>query len=449
MKKLILFIALLIPIGLMAQTIKIPSVKSTELVSTVTYSDGIVITVKGANNTTTRKPLYLAAYALAHPPIVIPPTGTKPVFTPPTGDYIEVTLTSGKTLDLTPYSGKKIRFKSGNYSGVYITGNKLVNIIIDATPANFDNSTVELGSGDLVEIYGLKMSNTAYRVLRFDFALNNFHLYNSTFVNCGDWALYCNNARNVSYNGTDATMNKGLKIINNTFDNFGNIQLDGELNKDNGSDYGLFKDVEIAYNTFKNSSPGNAVSIGNACNYDIHHNIVDNFNALSNIHNGVFFMQGNGKFHDNKLTNYQGNSIRMWLFSRGKTPITNEIYNNICFNTRKYGAFELQQFARNIWGDKTTFANAKVYNNTVGQMNTNKDWEGQVLDLYDLSGTVDYYNNLGFNLNTVKYQSSVTNMINNMGNTKLTESNNKYFPNKSDAVNDNLTSKHNGIGAVQ
>jgi len=171
MRKLILFIALLTAsVGSMAQTIKIPSVKSTETVSTVTYSDGIVITVKGANNTTTRKPLYLAAYALAHPPIVIPPTETKPVFTPPTGDYIEVTLTSGKTLDLTPYSGKKIRFKSGNYSGVYITGNKLVNIIVDATPANFDNSTVELGSGDLVEIYGLKMSNTAYRVLRFDFA---------------------------------------------------------------------------------------------------------------------------------------------------------------------------------------------------------------------------------------------------------------------------------------
>ncbi|RYF26544.1 MAG: hypothetical protein EOO42_01195 [Flavobacteriales bacterium] len=436
-------------------TIKIPTVKSTEVVSKVTFSDGIVITVKGANNETTRKPLYLAAYALAHPtepaPVLIPPITENPVFVLPTGTYTEVSLTSGKTLDLSIYSNQKIKLKPGNYSGIYITGNRLNNIIIDASGVVLDNSTIELGSGNLVEIYGIKMTNNKFRVLRFDFGLNNFHLYNSTFINCGDYALYCNGAKDVDYKGTDATANVGLKIINNTFDNFGNIQMEGKFDKDSNSDKGFFKNPEIAYNTFKNNPDlGSAVVFENVEGYNIHHNIVDNINASNNNHNGIFFMQGSGKFHDNKLTNYQGNSIRAWAYSRGSTPTTIEIYNNICYNTRKYGGFEVQGYERYLIAGKTVKANVKVYNNTVGKMNTSKDWDGQLLDVYGFLGKVEVYNNLGFDMNTTKWQSSVTDMINKQAEADITESTNKYFPNASDAVTDLTTfkSKINGVGAV-
>lgn len=74
--------------------------------------------------------------------------------------------------------------------------------------------------------------------------------------------------------------------------------------------------------------------------------------------------------------------IRAWAFSRGNSSSTIEIYNNIAYNSRKYGAFEIQGFDRYIIPGKTTIANAKVYNNTVGKMNTSKDWEGVILDLY-------------------------------------------------------------------
>src|SRR5690606_38703176 len=128
------------------------------------------------------------------------------------------------------------------------------------------------------------------------------------------------------------------------------------------------------HNTFINSNAGVLVFVPNVQDYDIHHNIVNNVNPSNNNHNGIFQMIGNGKFHNNKLTNFQGNAIRAWVFSRGTSPSTIEIYNNITYNTRKYGAFEIQGFDRYIISGKTTFVNAKVYNNTAGKMNVSKDW---------------------------------------------------------------------------
>src|SRR5699024_603657 len=116
------------------------------------------------------------------------------------------------------------------------------------------------------------------------------------------------------------------------------------------------------------------------------------------------------------------------------------------YNTRKYGAFEIQGFDRYQVSGKTTFVNAKVYNNTIGKMNTSRDWEGGILDLYNYGGTLEYYNNLGFELHQSK---TITNMINNMSDTKINESNNKYFGSASEAVSNtsDFRSKHSGIGS--
>jgi opacity protein-like surface antigen len=80
-------------------------------------------------------------------------------------------------------------------------------------------------------------------------------------------------------------------------------------------------------------------------------------------------------------------------------------------------------------------------------MNTSKDWEGGVLDLYNYGGTLEYYNNLGFDL---KLSKQFTDMINNMSNTKIIKNtNNKYFESASEAVVDleSFASKYSGIGA--
>lgn len=364
----------------------------------------------------------------------------------------------GKSLDLTTI--KLIKVKEGTYKTItvlniagtvdqpiFIKNNGQVNISESLITDNISNLQIT-GDNTSGITYGFSFNNIGYRAISLHGKMNGLTLKNMSFKNVNDYTISgdSGNDGNLKYNGTAATRTEGFKILNCLFDNVGQISFGGTLNKDAGEDSGFFKDVEIAYNTFQNSNAGTLCSFSNVQDYNIHHNVVNNVNPSNNNHNGIFLMQGNGKFHDNKLTNYQGNSIRMWLYSRG-TPATNEIYNNICFNTRKYGAFELQAYDRNMYSGKTTYANAKVYNNTVGQMSTSKDWEGQVLDLYNTGGTLEFYNNLGFNL----YSSTktITNMINNMGDTKITKEENNKYTSQASAVGDltSFGSLFTGIGA--
>jgi hypothetical protein len=366
----------------------------------------------------------------------------------------------GNTLNIR--SNSFIRIKAGNYKGitiknilastdkpVYIKNAGQVNIAESISTENITNVIID-GDNTAGLTYGFQFSDIAYRAITLNGKMTGVVLKSMSFKNVSDYVISGDksNGEGFPYDGTAATRTEGFKILNCLFDNTGPITFGGNLNKDNSEDTGFFKDVEIAHNTFQNSDAGGLVSFTNVQDYDVHHNIINNVNTNSNIHNGIFAMQGNGKFHDNKLTNYQGNAIRMWLYSRGSTPATNEIYNNICYNTRKYSGFELQGFARNLYPGKTTFANAKVYNNTVGHMNTSKDWEGQLLDLYNFGGTLQYYNNLGYDLRT--QGSSITNMINNMSDTKITvESNNRYLPLQQNAVSDltGFVSLFSGLGA--
>lgn len=299
--------------------------------------------------------------------------------------------------------------------------------------------------------YGFLFENIPFRAITMNGKMERVTLSSMSFKNIKDYVIAGENSngKNFLYKGTDGTRTNRFKILNCLFDNAGQIIFGGNLYKNSGEDSGLFKDVEIAYNIFRNTEAGTVCAFTNVQNYDVHHNVVNNINRQNNNHNGVFYMQGNGKFHDNKLTNYQGNAIRMWLYSRGTTPATSEIYNNVCYNTRKYSGFELQGFDRNIIPGKTTFSNAKVYNNTVGKMNTSKDWEGQLLDLYNFGGSLEYYNNLGFNLNASN-GSQPKSMINNMSDTKLVRNTNNRYETEKNAVVDlvKFTSKIQGVGAT-
>lgn len=332
---------------------------------------------------------------------------------------------------------------------IYIKNDGEVKISENMYTDNINNVII---SGDNVKnlTYGITFENIPYRAITMNGKMNGITLRNLSFKNVANYAISGerSNGSASMYNGTSESRTNNLKILKCQFQNSGPIIFGGQLNKEVGDDSGLFKNVEIAFNTFEDApNVGSVCTFTNVEDYDIHDNIVNNINKNNNNHNGVFYMQGNGKFHNNKLTNYQGNAIRMWLYSRGNKPKTNEIYNNTCYNTRKYGAFELQAFDRNIVDGKTTFANAKVYNNTVGQMNTSKDWEGQILDLYHTGGTLEFYNNLGFDL-VATNNNAITNMINNMSDTKIIKDvNNKYVPQKEKAVDSDLKSKFTGIGA--
>lgn len=395
-------------------------------------------------------------------PVIPPPAATTPPVIVPA---YEVGKGSG---DLTIDGGsfdfstiKLIKIKAGSYNTIYvknISGTKDVPIIIKNNGQviitggmETDNIINTYISGDNnSEIkYGFSFENIAFRAIKMSNRIAGVTLKNLSFKNVSDYCIAGERSNaDIAYDGSENTRNERFKILNCLFDNTGSIVFNGSLNKDNSQDVGLFKDIEIAFNQFQNTNAGALCVFTNIQDYNIHHNVVNNVNQTNNNHNGIFYMQGNGIFHHNKLTNFQGNAIRMWVYSRGSSPATVEIYNNVCYNTRKYGGFEIQGFDRNLYPGKTTFVNAKVYNNTVGRMNTSKDWEGQILDLYNYRGTLEFYNNLGFDL----YHSGlpISNMINNMSDTKIiSEKNNKYIVSQQDAISDleNFISKITGIGA--
>lgn len=387
--------------------------------------------------------------------------------TPPQHDVITVGSGNGENLvidgkSLTAGENIVVAVKGGKYGSITIQNISfdrespllIINSgevsIAEAMHTRDIENVAIIGNGDAGIPYGFKFNDIAYRAIVMQGKMNGVTLGNMSFRNVRDYVISRSNADNERYyDGTPDTRTERLKILNCEFQNTGQIIFGGSLNKDYDDDSGFISDVEIAYNTFKNTDWGTLVSFNNVEDYHIHHNVVTDVNPHNNNHNGIFFMQGNGSFHDNKLINYQGNALRAWVYSRGNTPKTIEIYNNICYNTRKYGAFELQQFDRNLWTGKSTHVNAKVYNNTVGKMNTSRDWEGQILDLYHLNGTLEYYNNLGFELHSSQNR-SIGIMINNMGDTRITEQkNNKYFHSEAEAIIDigNFSSKHDGIGA--
>ena len=345
------------------------------------------------------------------------------------------------------YNSITIRNMSGSKDKpIIIRNNKVVTVKGNMKTENLNHIHI-IGNGDSNTKYGFVFLNFRFSAIDMSGQLNGVVLQNMQFKNSSNYYCITGHGANKSqvYDGTNSTLTDGFKILDCEFDNVGKISFGGAIDK--STDRGYFRNVEIAYNTFINMNIGAICEFLNVENYDIHHNTVNHINQTNNNHNGVFHMVGSGKFHNNKLTNYQGNAIRMWAFSRGTSPQTVEIYHNVCYNTRKYGAFEIQTFDRNIVPAKTTYVNAKVYNNTVGRMNTSNDWDGQLLDLYDMrGGSLEYYNNLGFELVS---SNVIADMINNMSKTPIVKKNNHYSSSQQEAVN-NITdfkSKIQGIGA--
>lgn len=282
---------------------------------------------------------------------------------------------------------------------------------------NLKNVTIS-GDGTAGIAKGFLLRDNSYRAIEITGTLNQFTMQNFAFKNIANYVITYQ--LTTPYNGTDASVTKDLKFLNITCDNTAQLlSIGGTV--ENGNITGLVKNIEIAYLDFQNSADvGTVVFLANAENYDVHNNRINNINTTNNNHNGIFMLAGNGKFHDNYVSNHQGNAIRAWGHTVGSTPKNVYIYNNIVINSRKYSAFELQSFAANIIAGKTTYVNAVVFNNTAGNLNTSNDWQGNVVDVYNLfGGKCDVLNNLAYNFqagSTIAGQESETvpNKFNNL-----------------------------------
>lgn len=322
-------------------------------------------------------------------------------------DHIRITKGSYKSITI-----KNIAAADG--CSIVITNDGLVDISGDFSQMNLSNlkGVTISGDGDKNIEYGFQFHDNIYKSIVISGSYNRSIIQHISFKNIKDYVITF--ASDLVYNGTDASYSKDLKFLNIFCENTSSfLQFSGSV--ENGKVVGLIKNLEIANLNFINSSTvGTMVWIGCVDGYDVHNNRVNNINSANNNHNGIFHLNGNGKFHDNYVSNHQGNALRAWTFSLGSTPKEVLIYNNIVVNSRKYSAFETQSFANYI-SNQATYANTKVYNNTCGNLNLEKNWYGNIIDVYNLQGgKCEVFNNIGFNFpapnpnNKISNQQSVT-----------------------------------------
>lgn len=385
------------------------------------------------------------------------PSVTTPVVTNPTPP--PVVPAYSKTYDVGTGSGNLvidgatltvtgttlIKVKAGNYQTisvrnfnqdasklVTIKNNGLVEITSGQSIFSNLNNVVFSGDGTAGITNGFVFRDISYRAIKLDenSTVNNFTFQYVTFKNIGDVAIF--HSKNLTYTGAAGSFAENLKFLYINCENTSGL-LTSEGSISSGKPMGLIKNLEIGYVTFKNSpGVGTIAYLGNVEDVNIHNNRIDNINTANDNHNGIFMIKGNGSFHDNYVSNHQGNAIRAWTFSIGSTPKDMLIYNNIVVNSRKYSGFEVQSFTEYVIPGVSTYVNAKVFNNTVGNLNLSKDWQGNVVDVYNLfGGKCEVYNNLAYNLFTNgANQASFGGQESSL---KPIESNNLYFTSAKEA----------------
>lgn len=272
---------------------------------------------------------------------------------------------------------------------------------------------------------GFLFRDNEYRSVSLNGAINHFTFQHIEFSNIGNRVI--NYSNELIYDGSANSYAENLKFLNLTATNTGVLlYITGSVK--NGTLSGLVRKLEIADVHFKDApSPKNVVYVGLAEDYDIHHNTFTNVNKENDNHNAMFHLIGNGKFYNNRISHHQGNALRAWAVSVGTTPRQIHIYNNIVTDSRKYSAFEVQSFVDFIIPGKTTYANAKVYHNTCGNLNLSRDWYGVVLDAYRLlGGTCEIYNNLAYNFPAPHPKNNIISYM-SIESENLRESNNVYY----------------------
>lgn len=455
MKKIVLFLALAVGFNTgFAQTRKGTiteggkKIKWTQTAAGIEYSDGKKAT-PSAENMDAKIAYKKAILIVAEPPKVEPPiTGEK---------WETMQLVTGKNLHLGDLKDVNIKLAPGTYERIWFKLESAQNVKIDATGVFLKHSTVDLAKLDGFTLTGLTSKDHAFRPINIRGYSKNVTIKGCTFENVKDYVISYEDQ--TPWDKTDRTVNLNWTLEGNTFINTSQAFSGGGQIHDNGVN-SLLKNFKFMGNTIKDCPTiGTAVWIGAVEGYEIAYNTIDRINyvftdtgAVNGYHWGIFAMYGNGSLHDNKVSNHSGNVIRAWGVSFEGQVKNVDIYNNKVFNSHKYSAFEIQvppyldEIVKRI-GLKYT--NTKVYSNTAGQLNVSWDWQGQMLDTYFTGGTLEYYNNLGFDMRgSIKANDDMINYAG--GAPEITKKqNNRYFDSWQKAVNNTseMKSLHAGIGA--
>lgn len=348
---------------------------------------------------------------------------------------------SGK-LTIIDVEGKNLVIKPGNYSEIMIKGVSNTSIR--------GNGEVKIRGGiiNLINTNGLNFSGisieNSQKGIIIKESVNNLKLTDFNFKNISSTVIKVDIQK--KYDGTPQSFSSNIHLdkingenVRSLFQGNGGIRNDGF--------YGLIKGFKFTNSKVINSPHlESAVYLNCGEDFEISNNIINNVNIGDKKHNGIFHVRGNGKIFGNKITNHQGNAVRSWLFSITKPNSVVEIHDNIVYNSEMYSAFEVQVTPAIKQSNSFVPANAKVYNNTVGRMNSGPEYyEGRVIDIYQTYGSVDVYNNLYFDM-----RDNLVSLNQSHGKyTDVTEKNNQYFDKATDAVYNliNFKSKVPNIGA--
>ncbi|RZJ64574.1 MAG: hypothetical protein EOO47_26925 [Flavobacterium sp.] len=364
---------------------------------------------------------------------------------PPAAQATEIGTGSG-ALVIKNESDKNFRIKPGTYT--YFQFENITNCNIDAYDVKITGGNVSLTNVNTLSLNGLAIENSTYRAFNIYNKANDLILKDITLNNIGDVAMVFH--INKKYDGTADSYSKNIQLINIKANNVGTFFAANGGHTNDGYT-GLIKNFKMSGCTITNSPLlSDGVFLGAAEDYEFSNNVIDNVNSQQGNHNGIFHVVGNGKIFDNKCTNHQGNMVRAWLCSFTKDG-TVEIYNNVVWNSTRYGAFELQvpPFMKALASFKPATI-AKVYNNTAGKLNTGqpKYFEGRLLDLYDTYGIVEVNNNLLFN----NVDETIINKMYTLKLTTLTKESDNIYKNTANEAVVNLTnfvSLFNGVGALR
>lgn len=371
----------------------------------------------------------------------IPPDNVIPDETNTNQDVSEIGNGSGQVV-IKDTENKTYVIKPGTYWNITIENVKDVSIK-GLNKVKISNGDMHIRNVNQLAISGISFEDWGQNAISIFDNADNLTLKDLKFRNINNSVISFK--KNKRYDGTPESYSENIQLINIYAENISTLFGSAGGLKSDGF-FGLIKGFKLTESTIINSPTlSNGIYLNLAEDYEISNNIIKNVNSRNNDHNGIFHVIGNGKIFGNKITDHQGNGVRAWLLSIVKPNAVVEIYNNIIYNSTRYGAFELQVTP---WMyDMSLFkpANAKIYNNTAGKLNTGepKYFEGRLLDLYNISGTLEIFNNLSFNNRDDQ-------LINNMSDTKIIRNeNNQYFKNENEAIFDltNFKSRIAGVGA--
>lgn len=335
------------------------------------------------------------------PPVVPPPANAVTV-----GDGKSGFVIDGKTKSYA--AGTTIVVKAGTYTGG-ITIQNLTGVTVQGTGVILDgnnnskagfNTTLNLSNLNNVTVSGFTTQNNGYFMMYVSTRLVGTVLSNLSFKNCGQGIAFNNP---YVWDGTDnTTVMLNCKITGCTFDN---ASLGGQGGFSGTTITDLIKNLEISNCTISNNDQGEFFYPGAIDGCSIHDNKITNFNPTNNGDNRIFKITGNGEAYNNTFNTIEGHAIALWPASFGSTPKTSHFYNNSITNSRRYAAFEFQEFKiLNIPG-KTVKSDLVVDGNTVGNINTDHwtGYPGTFIDNYQgyatdiLGGQVTLTNNKGYN----------------------------------------------------